>query len=265
MVKAKAVDPDALKRESPGSYRTGDGRFTAEQDSGRWMVVDAEQHDDLGLPLVRGPFETLGQARAAIAQARSEPAPASHLAQRRQARPSSTAADSRTGTSKGRASAGEGLAAAGKRPAGSGTSVPEAPPAPQPVEIRRYERGDGPALRAFWATLEFSSVGDDDDSLDRLADRNPGLALVAIQGDRIVGTALGAWDGRRGWIYHVGTAADHRRQGLGRRLVRDVERKLRQVGCPRVNVVVRDERPDAVAFWESLGYTSTARQFGHEI
>jgi hypothetical protein len=80
MVKAKAVDPDALKRESPGSYRTGDGRFTAEQDSGRWMVVDAEQHDDLGLPLVRGPFDTLGQARAAIAQARSEPAPASDLA-----------------------------------------------------------------------------------------------------------------------------------------------------------------------------------------
>jgi hypothetical protein len=31
---------------------TGDGRFTVEQSSNGWMVVDAEQANELGLPLV---------------------------------------------------------------------------------------------------------------------------------------------------------------------------------------------------------------------
>jgi GNAT superfamily N-acetyltransferase len=121
-------------------------------------------------------------------------------------------------------------------------------------------------MRALWAEVGLKSLGDDDDSLDLLAERNPGLVLLATEGDRVVGTALGAWDGRRGWIYHVGTAPDRRRGGLGRRLVHEVERKLRSLGCPKVNVIVKDESPDAAAFWKALGYTSPpARQYGKEL
>jgi ribosomal protein S18 acetylase RimI-like enzyme len=69
-----------------------------------------------------------------------------------------------------------------------------------------------------------------------------------------VGTALGAWDGRRGWIYHLAVADDHRRAGLGRRLVHEVERKLRALGCPKVNVVVREGNEGGAAFWGELGY-----------
>ena len=74
---AAPPDPAKLKRESAGRYATGDGRFTAEQSSGGWMVVDGEQSDELGLPLVRGPFSTLDEARAAMAAARRGPAPIS--------------------------------------------------------------------------------------------------------------------------------------------------------------------------------------------
>jgi len=255
----QAPDPTTLKRESAGTYRTGDGRFTVQEASGRWLVLDAEQHDELGLPLTRGPFDTLADARAAVTAARDAPAPESRLQERfgsrarsaparRTAGPASTASE-RRGTSRRRAR--DDAAAA---------------PEPPPVEIRRYHAGDGEALRALWAAIGFRSIGDDDESLDRLADRNPGLVLVAIEGGRVVGSALGAWDGRRGWIYHLGTATDRRHQGLGRRLVQEVERKLRQLGCPKVNVIVRDENPEAATFWEALGYASPpSRQFGKEL
>jgi ribosomal protein S18 acetylase RimI-like enzyme len=99
-----------------------------------------------------------------------------------------------------------------------------------------------------------------------MAERNPGLVLVATAGDRLVGSGLGAWDGRRGWIYHLGTTPDHRRKGLGRRLVQEIERKLRQLGCPKVNVIVRDENSDGARFWEALGYAAPpSRQFGKEL
>jgi GNAT superfamily N-acetyltransferase len=256
-------DPVGLKRANAGSYRTADGRFTVEQASGRWLVLDSEQVDDLGLPLTRGPFTTLDAAREAIAEARGAPAPTSGLPGRiaslRRA-PVGGATGAR-----GAAERAAGRALASPRTAGARSTSGARKPPPRP-EIRTYHPGEGAALRAFWETVGFRSLGDDDESLDRLAARNPGLVVVASAGETIVGTALGAWDGRRGWIYHVAVAAGVRRTGLGRRLVHEVERRLRALGCPKVNVIVQDDNPGAARFWEALGYSSPpARQFGREL
>ncbi|MEO8273161.1 MAG: hypothetical protein ABI620_03770, partial [Chloroflexota bacterium] len=71
------VTDDTLKRERAGTYRTRDGRFTVEQSSSGWLVYDAEQTDELGLPLARGPYPTLDGAKAALGDARNGPAPLS--------------------------------------------------------------------------------------------------------------------------------------------------------------------------------------------
>ena len=78
------VDPDdaPLKRLGGGRWQTRDERFTIEPQSGTWVIVDAEQTDDLGLPLVRGPFPSLTSAKAAISSARSSGPAASPLADR---------------------------------------------------------------------------------------------------------------------------------------------------------------------------------------
>ena len=60
----KATDTDeGLKRLGGGRWQTRDERFTIEPQSGTWVVVDAEQTDELGLALVRGPFGSLGAAK----------------------------------------------------------------------------------------------------------------------------------------------------------------------------------------------------------
>src|SRR3990172_3649427 len=79
---ASRPDPSKLKRESAGRYVTGDGRFTVDQSSGGWMVSDAEQTNELGLALVRGPFATLDEARQGMEGARRGPAPISSLTDR---------------------------------------------------------------------------------------------------------------------------------------------------------------------------------------
>jgi hypothetical protein len=81
---------ESLKRLGGGRWQTRDERFTIEPQSGTWVVVDAEQTDELGLALVRGPFESLGAAKAAIAGARdAQPAtsPLSERAAKLRARP----------------------------------------------------------------------------------------------------------------------------------------------------------------------------------
>jgi hypothetical protein len=82
-VAAKKTDDDrSLKRLGGGRWQTRDERFTIEPQSGTWVLVDAEQADDLGLPLVRGPFRSLTEAKAAVESARGTAPPESPLADR---------------------------------------------------------------------------------------------------------------------------------------------------------------------------------------
>jgi hypothetical protein len=76
---ATATDNEGLKRLGGGRWQTRDERFTIEPQSGTWAIVDAEQTDDLGLPLVRGPYKSLTAAKAAIGEARGAAAPTSSL------------------------------------------------------------------------------------------------------------------------------------------------------------------------------------------
>jgi ribosomal protein S18 acetylase RimI-like enzyme len=241
---------EKLKRATAGRYVSGDGRFTVEQSSGRWMAVDAEATDELGLPLVRGPFATLDDARAAIAAARSTPATPSALASKIAGLPKTKRSGKTAAPKSGRATE---------------TRRPTKPPEPD-IELRDFAPSDGDALRALWKEAGFRSVGDDDRSLAAFAKRSPGLLVVATADGNLVGSALGGWDGRRGWIYHVATARAFRRTGIASRLVRRVEQRLRVAGAPKVNAVVRDENKDARAFWEHLGYErAPTHQFGRKL
>lgn len=239
-----AAEAEKLKRESAGRYVSADGRFTVEQSSGRWVAIDAETADDLGLPLVRGPFGTLDDARAAVAEARSHPKATSSLADRLRASPKRRAEPRSKGSPASRAATPARVKAAARAPR-------KREPA---IELRDYRPADGDALRSLWKSVLFRSVGDDDRSLAAFADRNPGLILVASTDDEVIGSALGGWDGRRGWIYHVAVAAPFRRKGLATRLVRRLEQRLRAAGAPKLTAIVRDENETAKAFWTSLGY-----------
>jgi ribosomal protein S18 acetylase RimI-like enzyme len=125
---------------------------------------------------------------------------------------------------------------------------------PGVVAIREFELGDGEPLRALWTDSGFRLIGDDDAGLARFAARNPGLFLVADDDAQAVGPAMGAWDGRRGWLYHVAVSAGHRRQGLASRLVAMLEDRLRELGCPRAVVIVEAANDDAMRFWTATGY-----------
>jgi ribosomal protein S18 acetylase RimI-like enzyme len=122
------------------------------------------------------------------------------------------------------------------------------------VDLRDFQPADGGPLRALWTAAGFRLIGDDDAGLARFAARNPGLLWVAEEDGRIVGSAMGGWDGRRGWLYHVAVAPSHRRTGLATRLVTGVEGRLRELGCPRALVSVEAANDTALAFWLARGY-----------
>ncbi len=129
MTPAKANPDDAdesLKRLGGGRWQTRDERFTIEPQSGTWAVVDAEATDDLGLPLVRGPFRSLTDAKAAIAAARTSEPAESPLAERLERGRSSPASASAS------ASASKPKASKPTPAEGAVAGVDDAPAAPAP-------------------------------------------------------------------------------------------------------------------------------------
>jgi GNAT superfamily N-acetyltransferase len=78
--------------------------------------------------------------------------------------------------------------------------------------------------------------------------------VLAVADRRIVGSLIGTFDGWRGNMYRLVVAPDHRRHGLGRRLVREVESVLAEWGATRTTALVEIDRPVAAAFWTEVGY-----------
>ncbi len=94
------------------------------------------------------------------------------------------------------------------------------------------------------------------EGLRKKLERDADLFLVAQQDDRIVGTVLGSYDGRRGWINRLAVAPDHRGQGLGSLLVAQVEEGLKARGCGKVNLFIEPTNAQVQGFYERLGYTA---------
>ena len=95
---------------------------------------------------------------------------------------------------------------------------------------------------------------DEPEEIRKKLEHDPDLFLVAERGDRIVGTVLGGFDGRRGMMYHLAVAEEERRKGLASDLVSELECRLRAKGCIRYYLLVTPENHDAMRFYEATGW-----------
>jgi ribosomal protein S18 acetylase RimI-like enzyme len=91
--------------------------------------------------------------------------------------------------------------------------------------------------------------------LERSRKRDPDLFLVAENEGRLIGVVLGRFDGRRGWVNHLAVHPEAQSQGIGSVLMRELERRLRAKGCPKVNLHVVSTNEKVCAFYERIGYS----------
>ena len=126
------------------------------------------------------------------------------------------------------------------------------------MEIRPYEDADEPAVVALWLATIRDSAPHNDPIVALRKKRAAGCDLfyVAVIEGLVVGTAMGGYDGHRGWIYSVAVDPGHRRRGIGSALLRHLEDVLRGRGCLKLNLQVRTSNLDVVAFYPSHGYTT---------
>ena len=123
------------------------------------------------------------------------------------------------------------------------------------LSIRACRLEDIGVVLELWRQADATpGVTDTADDLGRAITESPAHVLVAEVGRRLVGSIIGAFDGWRGNIYRLAVHPDHRRQGVARALVGEVEKRLARQGARRITALVEKDHPWAMSFWEAVGY-----------
>ncbi len=123
------------------------------------------------------------------------------------------------------------------------------------MKIREFKIQDYAIVRALWqAAGLILRPGDELEDVKLKLQRDPDLFLVVEQDDEIVGTVMGGWDGRRGWIYHLAVKPEHQRKGIGVELVREVEKRLVAKGAKKVNAQVYKWNEQSSEFFRAIGF-----------
>jgi len=138
----------------------------------------------------------------------------------------------------------------------------------EPASIRAFTPDDYQQVVALWResglTIKHSDTLPELKKLLALA----GTVFLVAEADspekpppQIVGTVIGAWDGRRAWIYHLAVKPLARRARIGSELMKTVEQSLRHRGATKINLLVEPANRDAAAFYRALGYSHQPLEF----
>jgi ribosomal protein S18 acetylase RimI-like enzyme len=123
------------------------------------------------------------------------------------------------------------------------------------LNIRTFEPNDEDAVIRLWERCGLTRPWNDPrKDIARKRSEQPDLFLVGLAGGAIVASVMAGFDGHRGWVYYLAVAPEHRGKSFGRRLMREVEHRLIERGCPKLNLQVRASNPEAIAFYRKLGY-----------
>jgi ribosomal protein S18 acetylase RimI-like enzyme len=121
--------------------------------------------------------------------------------------------------------------------------------------IRAFREQDYDAVLRVWREAGLTIKPSDTlPELRKLVERNPGTFLVAEEEGAVVGTVIGAWDGRRAWVYHLAVLPAARGRGTGRMLMGELERRMRAVGATKLNLLIEAGNAGVAGFYRKLGY-----------
>lgn len=120
--------------------------------------------------------------------------------------------------------------------------------------VRQATVIDLPAMLSVWRESDEEAGFQRQAELIRALDKNPTLLLVAESRGQVVGVALGTTDGHWGYPKRLVVLPAHRRRGVGRALVTELERRFAGLGVDRLNVTIRRGNAASMALSSSLGY-----------
>ncbi|AJJ65056.1 Acetyltransferase ypeA [Yersinia aldovae ATCC 35236] len=123
------------------------------------------------------------------------------------------------------------------------------------MEIRVFKQDDFEEVISLWEHCDLQRPWNDPEmDIERKLNHDPELFLVAEVNGAIVGSIMGGYDGHRGSAYYLGVHPDYRGCGFANALISRLEKKLIARGCPKLNIMVREDNDAVIGMYEKLDY-----------
>lgn len=89
---------------------------------------------------------------------------------------------------------------------------------------------------------------------DRFTRHNPDLCYSALKGEKLIGTVMGSFDGRRGYVQHLAVDSACRNEGIGKNLMKTLIKKMEELDIRKVHLLVKKENHAVRDFYEKKGW-----------
>ncbi len=125
------------------------------------------------------------------------------------------------------------------------------------MEIRTFRESDRRNVISLWEACELTRPWNDPDKdIDRKLRFQPELFFVGLDGEAVVASAMAGYDGHRGSVFYLAVDPGCQGKGYGRALMDHLERVLAELGCPKLNVLVRSSNEKTLGFYRRLSYAT---------
>ena len=124
------------------------------------------------------------------------------------------------------------------------------------INYRLFSSKDKQYVLELWETCNLIVSWNDPekDILRKLSVRDD-LFILAEINKKIIATAMGGYDGHRGYIYYLAVLPEFQKKGVGSKILSVVEKKLLKIGCPKINLFVRNTNVQVKSFYKKNQYT----------
>jgi ribosomal protein S18 acetylase RimI-like enzyme len=128
--------------------------------------------------------------------------------------------------------------------------------ADQSSGVRPFQPADEAEVIALWQRCGLTRPWNDPakDIRRKLAEQPELFGVLAGEEGAVLGTVMAGYEGHRGWINYLAVEPSRQGQRLGRQLMDWAEARLRERGCPKINLQVRRGNEAVLAFYAALGY-----------
>ena len=122
------------------------------------------------------------------------------------------------------------------------------------LTVRSVELDDVDNLLTLWSAGGVGGSEADRAEIVNKLDHDPDLFLVIIDDGQFVASIMGTYDGHRGRIKRAVVDPTRQGQGLGRRVVEELEQRFLARGITELRLEVWADNTGGLAFWTEMGW-----------
>lgn len=127
----------------------------------------------------------------------------------------------------------------------------------QDIQIHGLTINDYDQMVQLWnnCSLPFRRLGrDSKKAIAAQMKADPHFFLGAFEGSHLVGTVIISCDGRKGWINRLAVDPEHGRKGIGKALIAEAEKVLRERDIRVYCVLIKDSNKSSKSLFRNVGY-----------